>query len=217
MARSMLNKRMELRPGIWQDKAAATHFLCLPLWNSNSEAKLDKMFAVFKDTADLCDVPRTAFRLPRSYHIQVSSYRIETAASLETALRTFYELDTSALLNLPDLHQSSNLRKNIAALQLKLKGLSPTFGIRMKPHGILTCVDDPSNRLASLLRCVHEHVSSGATLQPIYQIRSTKNPLLPLLGPLLLDMRKIRKRAPGSQVRMTPNLYDQVSQGVIKK
>lgn len=76
----------------------ATHFLGLPLYNSKSKSQLDGFAHRFRNDEYAEGIPRRAFRLPTSFHINVADLRLETYHDVEAASNLLHRLDMQRVL-----------------------------------------------------------------------------------------------------------------------
>jgi len=98
MAGQLMSKGLGISSVITNNLRAPTHFLCLPLCNPRSRAKLQTLVETLRSDEASIGIPRAAFRLPNSFHLQLCNLRIETLDELHAASDLLRSLDISEIL-----------------------------------------------------------------------------------------------------------------------
>ena len=73
---------------------APSHFLCLPLCNVSSMSQLQRFFDKLKAES----ISQKTFRLPKSFHMLICTYRIEDKNCINAACEILQNLDLRQLL-----------------------------------------------------------------------------------------------------------------------
>ena len=77
---------------------AATHLVCLPLYNDATRVGLEQMVRTLKNDSYLSQFPQKAFRLPRVLSLPVIAFRALTIDSMMATLNVFHQLNSPAML-----------------------------------------------------------------------------------------------------------------------
>lgn len=77
---------------------SATHFLSLPLYCPRSKSLLENFAHRVRNDEYADGIPRRAFRLPNTYHINVGDLRLEASHDVKAASKLLHSLDIRRIL-----------------------------------------------------------------------------------------------------------------------